>query len=370
MTNFDDAVLPSLPFEGDFPFEARIKNQERTRRQAEGELTVHIDSLIHLLREKHDVDRIDRKLEFFDPELQLPIDITSDPIDSASVHLGQSTLETDPASPQPETQYDITIRLQAGDNAYIISRSSDPEIDPDEARDFVESPLPDSPDSVEVTTTPLSRDLTQAEVNAILFSLAAGYSVDTSDAIAQHNFLSSDNFINLYEVLDEKQTNKRVSFTYSFNDGLSELECTESDYIEYFELTHTVVDSINPRTLAISASSAGGTYMQYLQQNGTDIRVGKPQVSEVDILKNVVLKEISNIERESRIHNSKNPIGFVALNEGAIIVSRDAEITAIDLGIDTDAYFNASADALAVDDFPEGKPLDQDGFDSPDSSAA
>jgi hypothetical protein len=381
MNHFDDAELPELPQESsrvdltrlDFPSDT----QERTRLGSQGELMTELDAFIKTLRSQHRIDRIDRDLEFIAPSLVLPEDLSLGGVDSVSVRLGEARLDTSSESKditakefKPAEEIDptiyITVRVHAGNQVLVLHRASDPHLE--EMEDYVETTVSESEDDATIHQNFLEKNISQAEFNAILIGLIAE-SPTSIEQFADISFLEASSFSALSNELEARAASKRMSGAYTFNDGNSELEFSEQELIEFFELTHTIKDGINPKTIAVSGSTSSNLIMNFVEIQGGKVRSTAPEVSDLLILKDVAKVESASRLRKYRTERLATTFGTLALDDVELESVDTLHTDAIDTAADREMEMRRATDRLILEDIL-GAGIDEDRFNSPDSSAA
>jgi hypothetical protein len=354
---------PNIP--SDLERAVSLERQDRTRIGAQGELSFHIGSLMQELRSFHLISQIDRMLEFPNPEVITPDVFYGRDIDAVSVTLGELHVREDFAKRvKAHTETHLSIRLQSANETLVITRSSDPEVDPDDIHDYVivTDPSQTSPDKIMF----LEQNVSHNEINAALVSLVV---TDTQSAkkFSSTNFLSVPSFLAISDELELKASYKQVIGVHSFNDNHSELEFEQLDQHESFKLTHTV-DSPTPRSIATSALSSVDFSMRFFIAEGRDVRSVIPDIKDIEILKKVALEELNVIRRKARRKAGLLP-KILPINGIEIKVGDNKRTRQVEETIDETIRINRAADDLGIEELLRGA-LDQDGFDTPDTGTA
>ena len=354
---------PNIP--SDIERALSIERATKTRIGAQGELSFYIGSLMQELRSLHLISQIDRILEFPSPDILQPEVFSDKAIDNVSVTLGELHVEQDPKRRiKAHTETHLSIRLQSGNETLVVTRSSDPAVDPDDIHDYVivSDPSEKSPDKLLF----LKQNVSDTEINSVLVSLVTS-SPQSAEKFSTTNFLSITSFLAISDELELKAAHKQVSGVHSFNGKQSELEFELLDKQESFKLTHTI-DGPVPRTVAASASSELDFSMRFFVAEGIDVRSVIANVSDIEILKKITTAEVNAARRKARRIAGPLPKAL-AIGTVEIQTADNKRTKKVDATVDEKIRIERAADDLAMDELL-GNNLDQDGFDASDSSAA
>lgn len=342
-----------------------IERETKTRIGAQGELSFYIGSLMQELRSLHLISQIDRLLEFPNPDVLKPDVFSDKKIDSVFVTLGELHVGEDLLKhKKARTETHLSLRLQSGNETLVVTRSSDPGVDPDDIQDYIVVTGPSSDGPQEIMY--LKKKVSDVEINSILISLVAT-SAQSAEKFGTTNFLSVPSFLAISDELEQKAAHKQVSGVHDFNGSQSELEFELLDDHESFKLTHTVGGS-TPRTLAAAASSSLDFSMRFFTAEGRDVRSVIPDIEDIETLKKVTISEVNAARRKARRRAVRLPkvvpIATIEVNaEDSTLTNR------VDSTIDEEIRISRAADTLAMDSLLANN-LDQDGFDAPNAGAA